>query len=63
MCVRVKGEHTEVCMSVRAQEKESVQEKIEFKECRVCAASSCKSVSKREREQKMRKERERNFKL
>ena len=58
--VRVKGEHTEVC--VRVQGKKSTQEKSREhrRECRVCAASSCERMS--EEEEKRERERTENEK-
>ena len=49
MCVKVKGERTEVCVSVNVQEKKSTQEKIREHKRIHCAASSCELMSERER--------------
>ena len=51
VCVRVKGEHTEVCVSVRVQEKKSTQKKQLNAEC---VPPQAASEWEREREQGMR---------
>ena len=58
MCVRVKGEHTEVCMSVRVQEKKSTQEKSREHRRMQSVCSLKLRVSDREREQRVREKRE-----
>ena len=59
--VRVKGEFTEVCMSMKVQEREEHRRKAEStRECRVCVPSSCERMSERERTENERGER--NFK-
>ena len=60
MCVRVKGEHTEVCMSVRVQEKNHIQEKSrEHKRMQsVCSLKLRANEQERKRAENEREERE-----
>ena len=58
MCVRVKGEHIEVCMSVRVQEKNHIQEKSREHKRMQSVCSLKLRVNERERQQRMREKRE-----
>ena len=59
MCVRVKGEHTEVCMNVRVQEKKPHRRKAEStRECRVCSLKLRANGQERKRAESEREERE-----